>query len=159
MELIYHRSGYIRFYPFKTTDKSMYVNYAATYMNVNHATTHTCDKFNNKIIHAELNSYSSHDYSHRCHIAYFIITIHDNIAFITDAIIEKNLDIPENMKNRLPSEWLEQFKAPWFKTIYDQDRSLEVYMLTKKIFNNLIVRDILDPFFPNDIIEVILKKI
>jgi hypothetical protein len=149
MELMYHKSEYIRFYPFKTTDKSMYVNCAATY---------TADAVNNKIIIAEINSYSD-NYSFRHYMAYFILIIHDNIAFITDAIIYENPDIPENMKNRLPSEWLEPFKAPWFKTIYDQDRSPEVYILTKQIFHNVIVRNILDQNLdlPNDIIEIIMK--
>jgi len=88
--------------------------------------------------------------------------IHENIAFIIDVDIYSSRDgmgtYTQHSKT-LSSEWLEPFKPFGVTTIYNQDRSPEVYILTKQIFHNVIVRNILDQNLdlPNDIIEIIMK--
>lgn len=149
MAHMYHVNGQMRRFPLESTDNSM-CEYKSSFYVAN-----AVDNAVNIRVYAQI----TRDNTIR---ADTFMIIHDNIAFIVEADLYSHLDewgLYNYHTKTLSSEWLEPLKPFGVTTIYTQDRSPEVYILTKQIFHNVIVRDILDQNLnlPNDIIEIIMK--
>ena len=149
MAHLYHVNGKMRRFPLENTDNSM-CEYKSSFYVAN-----AVDNAENIRVYAQI----IRDNTIRADI---IMIIHDNIAFIVETDIYSHQDewgLYNYHTKTLSSEWLEPLKPFGVTTIYNQDRSPEVYILTKQIFHNVIVRDILDQNLdlPNDIIEIIMK--
>ena len=112
---------------------------------------------NNNVVYGTI---SRDTYKYHQTTAHARMIVYDNVAFIVDADIYYHANecepLTEHAKE-LTSEWLDAFKPNGVTTIYNQDRSHEAYILTKRIFHNVIVRDILDQNvdLPNDVIGII----
>ena len=149
MAHMYHVNGLMFRYPLESTENALREYKSSFYV------ANAVDNAGNIRVYAQI----IRDNTIR---ADAFMIIHDNIAFIVDADIYSHKDkwgLYNQHSKTLSSEWLEPFKPFGVTTIYNQDRSPEVYILTKQIFHNVIVRNILDQNLdlPNDIIEIIMK--
>ena len=90
--------------------------------------------------------------------AHVRMVVYDDVAFVLDTDMYyheyRGLSLTSHDKY-LSSQWIEPFKPIGVTTLYNQDRSPEAYILTKRIFHNVYknLEENLD--LPNDIIDII----
>jgi len=115
--------------------------------------------------HAENNiiygTISRNTYKYHQTTAHVRMVVYDHVAFIVDADIYYHIceyDALTEHSKQLSSAWIEPLKINGITEIYyNQERSHEAYILTKRIFHNVITNldQNLDSFLPNDVIGII----
>lgn len=140
----YHRCGMMSRSPLEHEDRVI-CNYDAMFYEKNK--------------HVIYGTISRNTYKYHQTTAHVRMIVYDNIAFIVDADIYYHSDedveeLTEHSKE-LTSEWLDVFKPNGITTICNHDRSYEAYILTKRIFHNVIANLENNIDLPNDIIGII----
>jgi hypothetical protein len=110
---------------------------------------------NNNVVYGTI---SRNTYKYHQTTAHARMIVYDDVAFIVDSDIyyhEYELEPLTEHADELSSEWLEPFKPDGVTTIYNQDRSHEAYIMTKRIFHNVITNLENNIDLPNDIIGII----
>lgn len=103
---------------------------------------------------------SQNTYKYQQTTAHVRMVVYDDTAFILDTDIyfheeDCSGNNYTNHSKKLPSNWLEPFKPIGVLNIYNQDRSPEAYILTKRIFHNVYKNLEVNLDLPNDIVNII----
>jgi hypothetical protein len=147
---IYSKSGIMRRSPIEYPQDSVTCAYDAMFY----------EKSN--IVYATI---SQNTYKYFQVTAHARILVYDDTAFILEADLYYHSNpaseyinpgfISTDHEKELPSNWLEPFKPIGVTNIYNQDRSPEAYILTKRIFHNIFKNLDENLDLPNDIIGII----
>jgi hypothetical protein len=109
----------------------------------------------NDIVYATVSQNTYLYYQTTAHVR---MVVHDDVAFVldTDMYYHENPGIPYTEHGKyLASQWIEPFKPIGVTTLFNQDRSPEAYILTRRIFHNVYKNLEENINLPNDIIGII----
>ena len=139
---IYAKNGTMRRSPMDCSDL-VECGYNAMFYNINN------------IVFATVSQNTYKYYQTTAHVR---MVVYDETAFVLDTDIyyheDEGVSKTEHCKE-LPSNWLEPFKPIGVTTLYNEDRSPEAYILTKRIFHNVYKNLEENINLPDDIIGII----